>query len=275
LLKAIANDSKEEIMRAIQSGADINCVQCEKAPLMIAILLRKINAVKCLIDNGAKPDKLMVEYAIKLNDIRNAFLLSKKCELNVNTFYSAQHRTDLTLLECAFIKNDLECVLELLRCGADYKLLPDNNIIINFSSFFYDESSLYINIELISKICDELIVHGYNINNLWRLKLNGLFTKFLLDHGANPNYIFYEQPLLSCNCLDVSGCSYTPLASAIASSDLDSVKILLDAGADMNGKINPRGGEDVHPIYPLSFAIDCGSSQEIIELLVYYGASLE
>lgn len=53
LFAAIVNDSANEIRRAIQMGANINKEIDGKTPLLWAVLLKKYNAARCLMDLGA------------------------------------------------------------------------------------------------------------------------------------------------------------------------------------------------------------------------------
>jgi ankyrin repeat protein len=85
LHKAILNNSIEEIRKAILAGADVNYIKDGKNPLFLAVALAQTNIVELLLENGAKPDEKLIQYAINLNDIRSAYLIAKKCGISFNS----------------------------------------------------------------------------------------------------------------------------------------------------------------------------------------------
>ena len=53
LFEGILNDSPSEIRRAIQAGANVNLEKEGKRPLLWAVTFHRMNAVRCLLEQGA------------------------------------------------------------------------------------------------------------------------------------------------------------------------------------------------------------------------------
>lgn len=53
LFEAILNNSADEIRRSIQAGANVNLEKDGKRPLFWAVFFQRVNAIRCLIENGA------------------------------------------------------------------------------------------------------------------------------------------------------------------------------------------------------------------------------
>ncbi len=124
------------------------------------------------------------------------------------------------------------------------------------------------------ELIKELVGRGYNINELWQAAIIFSYhrpsegeeaVRFLMFRGANPNH---EDTRL--NQL------YTPLSMAVNYPTKKIVKILIEAGADINKKIKPTRMSPACTL--LSYVIERKSSnnirQEIMELLLEHGASL-
>lgn len=82
LHNAIMNNSAEEVRKAFNLGAFINCGIDGKASLLWAVLLKRSNAVEELLKCGANTniiylDQPLVEHSIKLDDWESACLLAK------------------------------------------------------------------------------------------------------------------------------------------------------------------------------------------------------
>ena len=236
------------------------------SPLMFAVLVKKAAAIQCLLDCKAMPNKAMIEYALNRYDIELAYLLSKKCGADINAVYSSPWG-QCPLLVCALCTDKFELGLALIRDGADCKnigvtsvigVTGANNIMDYLIGNFYAGRAGY---SVISEILQEILKRGYNVNDIWTSSAvysNDEALKLSLKHGANPNHVF-ELP-------DRPGLIYTPLVFAIASRSQTSVKVLLDAGANINFNIN----QDVNPFLtdpstaglktPLALAIDIGDA---------------
>lgn len=83
LHKAILCDSSEEIKQAVRTGADINFNRDGKHHLLWAVLLKRSNAIKTLLEYEIDTDisylgKSIIQHAIMLKDFESASRLYKK-----------------------------------------------------------------------------------------------------------------------------------------------------------------------------------------------------
>jgi ankyrin repeat protein len=259
LSKAIAKDSKEEIRKAIHAGADINYVKDSISPLRLALLLKKTVAFQFLLKCGAIPNKEMIEDAIKIRDIKAAYLLAMLSDNDINKFYSNSpccepNSSGAPLLTIACCCGDFETALLLVKIGA----IP--------TRYALDIIAGNINNPIILAIIQTLINRGYDVNNFWALSCYSkeFLTLILQQYHANPNHIF----TFSNNKKDKN----TPLACAILQEKKEAVRILLEFGANINKVVN------TYPLSkfktPLALAIELGAT-EIIELLIEHGANLD
>jgi ankyrin repeat protein len=281
LLKAIANDSKEEIMRAIRIGADVNYVQGGMSPLLMAILLKKDEALLFLMEQGAQPNKTMFEYAASLGYIKMAYLLARIIGLDINGTYCF-NSTETTLLQyainnaigcngcntsCDIVRTTLnegvndyyEVIAMLIKDGAQC----DDNTTAHFCAVLPPNKAM--------PLLQELINRGYNPSSY--LSHSVIYSseeilRLVLKNGANPNHVFAVG--------NIEGSICTPLFNAIMDGASQSIiEILLNAGADINQKANPYPGQWFDTVKtPLACAIFC-RRQDIVELLVRRGATLE
>ncbi len=125
----------------------------------------------------------------------------------------------------------------------------------------------------------ELASRGYDINKLWTPAISLAnhnpskgeeIIRFLLFRGANPNY------QINSNHRPIT----TPLFLALDYTNKPIVKVLIEAGADINQKTNPcRHSQAQEGDTALSHAIKRNTDAnpkmtEIIELLLEHGAAL-
>lgn len=261
LLKAIANDSKEEIMRAIRIGADVNYVQGGMSPLLMAILLKKDKALQFLMEQGAQPNKTMFDYAIEQGrNIKSAYLLAKRMGFDVNAKYRIWSQ-DITLLQFALSQDkiDFELAAILMKDGA----YCDHDIMKHIR--FYSEHDIKHLIQLMQGLlncgCD--LNSALTNNNIY---FNEEALKWVLQNGGNPNHVFVEN-------ISNSGTFRTPLFTAIEQgASLSIIEILLNAGADVNQKAKLYPSDKIQT--PLAFAIS-QNRQDIVEFLIIRGATLE
>jgi len=223
LFSAILNDSAEEIRAAVHAGADVNQEKDGKSPLLLAILLKRHNAVETLLQLGAKPDDICGQQATKTQDLKSLLLL----------FRYGYHNLNIKEVE---------------------------SVISNSVSHYQKEAIDFIR---------ELVNHKYDINIFWRpailLAANNPsvgqeIIRFLISREANLNHMINGK---------------TPLHLAVWFGNTHVVEILMEAGADINKKIEHPG---TPPRSLLSYAIErCGnnpSRREVIEFLVKHGANL-
>lgn len=241
LYKGILNDSAEEIKQSIQAGANINQVKDGKPLIVLAILLKKSNAVKALLEydinvNTVYLGKKILHHAMNLGDIQSSILLLKK-----GADFVGSLEENKNIMDAAIESNALELVQELINRGWDI-----HNSIESYESY--------------SK--------GKHLTNIWWniIKHEGSKKELLslfLNNGLNPNQVI-------CHAGKKKGASWTPLLLAIERHNLTAIKMLLEAGADINKKACPHYFK-VEQHSPLSYAITV-KNPAIIDFLIQRGA---
>ncbi len=298
LNRAILNDSPEEIRDAVNAGANIHQPKIGKAPLLIAVLLKRTNAVETLLNYGAtcgslsEFDSTLEEYAIKLGDFKSAFLLlNKACDMkNDRHLRHAQGRYARFLRE-SFVQRKPEAALYLLKqCP---RFFGKNEWIINKSSgkrewILKDAISMgsiflllnqmsdkqeKIEMKIFLEIVQEVIDHGYDADSIWNDKDERGTIQYLLyrypeivelfiQNGANTNYkIELGNPGNA-----VRQFTY-PIFQALNAGNKEVIEVLLDNGAYLDQTTNMYRGT------PLAVAINCGHA-DIVELLIAHDAKL-
>jgi ankyrin repeat protein len=299
LNKAILNNSSKEVREAIKAGANIHQPKIGKAPLLIAVLLKRSDAVETLLEHGATVetthdlDDNLIQHASQLGDFKSAFLLLKHMLQNKDERLLAYKTGRFShLLDLSLKQPGLEATSYLLKqcsrffgkdewvtnkkTGKKEWVLKDSftigkvfrslDLIINKQKAF--------DIAVLLGITQYIIDHGYIINNIWNNKDEyGLIQSYLykyheilelfVKNGANPNH----------KIGDATNFTY-PIFKAIASGNKEAVRVLLDNSAYINQTVNLRmcnccSGD----ITPLAYATKHGNS-EIIELLFAYEADM-
>ncbi len=304
LNRAILNDSPEEIRAAVKAGANIHPTKIGKAPLLIAVLLRRTKAVDALLKCGAtiksdhESDNILIEYATKLGDFESAYLL-------LNKWWEYEHRDErrlphakglfVRLLKQSLIKRNPKASLYLLKQSPTF--FGKHEWIINKSTgkkewslkeaismgeifeLFHNMSEKEgIDINIFMGIIQDLIDHGYEVDSVWNEpKANSgyksLYTKeilyLFLKNGANPNHKI-GAPCRSPECLFTY-----PIFRAIESGNKEAVEALVDNGAYLDQTTNTHQcGRGCHgEMIPLAIAINHGLA-DIVELLVSHDAKL-
>lgn len=257
LYRAILNDSPEEIRQAIQAGANVReVIKDNKFPLIWAVLLGRHKAIEALLENDVK--KLDVPYPYHADCAR------------------------FNYLEQALLLGDIKSALILVKMGADFSEVNVCGMdVLQYTIGKIDPMGIE---EIILEFIQELINRGYNINSnaysdavitqrasAWVSAINSPFCsikglELFMKNGANPNQIIYQNPY---------GLSWTPLLLAIQKNDLNVVRFLLGAGADINQKAVPvqthRSRTPADYQTPLGYARSL-NNQEIINLLIKHGA---
>lgn len=241
LHKAIMANSKEDVIKAIKAGANVNCAKDGKAPILLAVILKRDKAVEGLLE----------------------------CNANVYVMYNG-----LSLVDHAVKMNYSACeiVVSLIESGASYT--EDEVIKYAFACFNHTTSKG----SATQRVIAAMLKRGLDLNANFASKFlsSGLLTnasnrlalvQYLLDKGLNPNYII-EYKLRN----GVIHSRTTMLFLAIVNNNTCAVELLLNAGADINKKlVQVVSDKTVHT--PISYAISLGRSQ-IVELLLQHGAAL-
>lgn len=241
LHKAILNDSAEEVRSAVLAGANVNAGKDGKAPLIVAVALKRSRAIDELINCGADVNvkysgRSLVHYSAISDDIKSVILLVKN-----GANFSGNLDQTRNIMDYAILRNSLELAQELINHGWD---------ISNATDGYVGGNSLNAKIT----------------NVLWLAIPRGsaAMVRLFIANGANPNQIIYSS--------GHRGASWTPLLIAVDMANKETVNILLDSGADINQKASPfRHQIETHS--PLSLAIQLGKS-ELVELLMMRGAIL-
>ena len=170
-------------------------------------------------------------HALNLGDVKSALLLVKNGADISGSIYSVHDVLQLTINCACQRKANNAAILELIQELIRHGY-DANKVLANFS--------VYVTSEFDHNLSSEII-------------------KLSLKCGANPSYITSPSP----------NYSHTPLSLAVTYGNKEAVKILLDAGADLNQKV----GSKSYSQSPLSIAIN-SENTEIIEILVAHGADL-
>ncbi|HVW99093.1 MAG TPA: ankyrin repeat domain-containing protein [Candidatus Babeliaceae bacterium] len=124
LYQAILDDSGELIDKAIKKGAQICFERDGKTPLMLAVLLKRSNAVKFLLEFGAKANKTLLDYAIMLGDCQSALAISKYGNFKIGNINLRKSSTELHAIvgmdiepAVCFIKNGISVALPNAMTG--------------------------------------------------------------------------------------------------------------------------------------------------------------
>lgn len=227
-----------EIMRIlIAAGADVNAVNdFKETPLHVlakeghrtpALKLRWLEAMRFLVGAGAKIEIRPLIRLIGENEVEAVTVLIRAVsDLNAKVPDQRNGGGDGPLLHEAAHNKQLEIVERLLKTGADPNSLD-----------FNDETALFVALRSSTPaIQDLLIAHGGRIQSTDESRLERelaaavannrvALVKLLLAAGANPN----KTQTAGLN-------SWTLLHHAIENGNLEIVKALVKAGADINAK---------------------------------------
>ena len=252
LHSAILKNSIKEVRQALQQGVNINQGKSGKSPLLWAVILKRSTIVRELINHGANINITylshpLVHHALKNGDVKSALYLVKK--------------------GASF----LGYVDEIQRNVMDYAF-------VHFKSPPRDEDDKFLSKAILLEFIQELVNHGYPINNshyssnIWFAAIkrlgggSGEVLKIFLKNQADPNQIIDTNS-------SVRGTFWTPLLRAVEYYDKEAIKILLDAGADINKQAKPMYNGPFHT--PLSYALArVGNNSDMVEFLIQQGATL-
>ena len=213
------------VQKLIDMGADINTIGKDgTTALLSATMVKDIKAIKLLVENGAK---------INQNGSYNPILLSAKMNNLQFVEYFVEHGADIeaktpegrTAISGALNHGNIEMVKYLIREGA-YTSAVDN-IGLEPIMFTKEPDSLK-KIKAIEQTL-EYDLAGIK-NNYTSLLMNTVgdvesdTVQYLIDRGQDVNYINKK--------------GQTPLFNATYYGNLDSMKILIDNGANVDAYMN-------------------------------------
>ncbi|HEV2916713.1 MAG TPA: ankyrin repeat domain-containing protein [Candidatus Babeliales bacterium] len=268
LHQAIINDSPEDIKNAVKLGADVNIGLANQPPLLFAILTKKYQAAKELLNNGANPN---ITYS---NEPLLYYVLP---EWNVDFMFDfINHGLKLSDDEKALL-------VDKIMFRSPYNL--NDGMIQVLKKLNYDIRKNFEDSDLSKNKWYNLLVRQYTGTRqgvqfghagMPNFDMVDLYIKY----GANPNQIFILSnkttwnPLLLIidnflQSIDEQGrinSYYYDLTRKI-------LKLLLDAGADINKTAEPHQKKE----NSLSYALNNTPKIpfDIIEFLVDNGASIE
>ena len=203
------------------------------------------------------------------------------------------------LVHQAIRQGDIKSAILLVKAGASfsecYTSAPNDFTLMQ--SLFWTTLQTVAAKNQYFKLMQELINHGYDLNSddfranaLYQTLSNSHihaaetireFLEFFIKNGADPRKLLITDNV-------AKGSSWTPLFQAIATCDIQkslvAIKVLLDAGADINQKASPvwlniPGFDGITITTPLFFAIKWwqridASNNGVVNLLIEHGATL-
>lgn len=296
---AIMEDSPEKIALAVKAGANINSKINQHSVLIFAILLRKSSAVETILrhnPNGASADNNSLrEYAMQVGDARSVLYLLKKAlphdathgfrravkhffeQRDIKSVIYLLKNSSGFLLKDVLIFNDrdkaknlisMEDILELIRSGLPYPYPQKKEVAIAD----------------ILQLMQELINHGYHVDNIWRpiagyewIYKKTEILELFLNNGANPNY-WIDKARNAQHAARKIGApdeGTYPIFEAVEFGEIEAVRILISKGAFINHitKCHRCHGCCHSEVTPLKRALN-HKQADIVALLVLQGATL-
>ncbi|TVY25720.1 Ankyrin-1 [Lachnellula hyalina] len=259
LYGAVRNNDLELSRRLLVTG-DPNGATSRHSPIVKAAKRGNFDLVRSLIDAGADANALgqtrkrqfALQAAVGGGNIEVIrILLEAQVDVNASTI-----KYSLTPLELAIQKNRVDMVRLLLKNGASVN--PALSVKRPATTALGVAMSRF-SVNLI--IVEDLIEAGADINRgssayglpLYAAAHDYSLTKRLLDAGANVNGQWPDYP--------------SPLQRACAGLNIDTIRLLLGAGADINAPASPKYGRTA-----LQAAAQRGNPP-IVNLLLQHGAN--
>lgn len=222
-----------------EKGADVNArAKDGSTALLFAVIRQDAEMARWLIGKGA--------------DVRVVMTDGGDAKASLVQFAAFGGRESLPVLET------------LLSAGADPNAGADSGFENSALKFALDKAK-----DGDFSCAEALIRHGADVNtpsllNFYVAQENVPVVKFLLKHGANPNAEWSAK-------YDENGGRKTALFDAARRKNLELVKLLTEAGADVNkpAVVADRGGDDRLAMPVMSACLD---TPEIVRYLLERGA---
>ncbi|HLJ51507.1 MAG TPA: ankyrin repeat domain-containing protein [Bryobacteraceae bacterium] len=271
LYQAIRNNSLTEVQALLAGGVDVNSRDKRKTtPLMQAAAFGSVDAMRLLIEAGADVnaenafDATALMWAV--NDINKVrLLLGKGADVNAKSKLgrTALHMASADgsgtgvvrlLLEKGAVANarDAQQSTPLIEAANSEtaKLLIDKGADVNAKT-----------VDGTTPLMNAVGGPGTYGDVSW--------IKMLLDKGADVNAASKAPSSITVKNGPIDLGAMTPLMLAVAFDSREAVKVLLDAGANVNAK-------DMRGMTPVMLAIASDHNDpEVVKLLVSHGANLK
>lgn len=217
LLKAIMKDSAEDVMIAVQAGADVEKEIAGKKPLVVAVENNKVNAVKALGECGADYNIIHEGLTLCSWSIRR----KKSVDIVLYLICRSAKLSDVhtTMHEAIGKYGPGKVVLELLK---RYDINQVNHSILSKFLSSPTNTQFFLANGLDPNM---MISHGeFTYTPLFIASHGGYGSlKMLLEAGARPNQ----------KCLQPKGRPDSALANAIERGHSDIIELLLAYGAHL------------------------------------------
>ena len=286
LEQAVVANSAENVRQAVRLGINLQQSSVVKNLIFLAVLLEKSKALDALLDAGAPIDINHLQYAVSVKNMKYAKSFAARIGVDLNTIYFTGYHAYHGMTQGSTHLNTMGVALkELSRINAiAIEKKQDCRMLV-----------------------DELLSHGYEnshfYTNVWRYAIHFDALEQIIDlfikHGLSPNQEIdcarIGNPMFLNAVSGTQGMFATPLLIAITMNAIESVKILLEVGADSNQKtpnpfikrtladflLSSNGAIITHTLQPstelrtpLVYAIFLGN-RSIVELLIKHGACIQ
>ncbi|HUQ51614.1 MAG TPA: ankyrin repeat domain-containing protein, partial [Gammaproteobacteria bacterium] len=300
LLQAARNGDAATTRLLLEAGAGVNAVRDGETPLMAAARAGSVDAVQQLLEHGADPNAsetlqsqtaLMWAVAEGHLPVVDALLqggADPNAQARVSELKKRSMRADFptggfTALMWAARNGNEPIVRRLVDAGADVKAVDGDGASAMMLAIVNDrfdmaltllelgadanDGSLYYAIVMRDAPTDWRARDGSRMRAAHDNRATALdLVARLLDAGADPNKPFSGQMHSASMCCDPQG-SGTPFFRAAIAADVESLKLLVAHGADLEWTPKPVEGAPPNPLgdntglTPLMVALNGGKGQ--------------
>ncbi len=230
----------------------------EVASLHEAAADDNLTGVRILLDKGADINELDSEQFTPLQKavMNDAGLAMLELLLDRGADIDARGVEGYAALHMAIMKGNRRSVTLLINKGAHIEAQNDNDWLTPLH-IAIAQGNLSIVALLLGSGADPNLTNADGITALHgAVKMNPLAIPLLIQHGADTE--------------SQDDSHVTPLLLAVAEERVESIRLLIDGGAHVDG----RGGDD-DSITPLHMAISPDTDPSILPLLLDFGADIE